>query len=131
MSLEDAQDKVRDFHQKYGYAKNLLHELAPSKEWAEVGMHRAHLINEELAEMLAAWANRDVTKIADGLVDLLYVVLGTGVAAGIDLAPLFDEVHRSNMTKDVPSEFVLHPHKGKNYSPPNLWPILREQGLIE
>lgn len=48
--------------------------------------------------------NRDmpvnVFEVVDGLADLDYVgPCGTAVAFGIDLDPIFQEVHRSNMTK--------------------------------
>ena len=35
----------------------------------------------------------------DGMCDLIYVVCGSAVAAGVDLDPHFEEVHRANMTK--------------------------------
>ena len=41
----------------------------------------------------------DLVGAIDGIVDLLYVTLGTAVAFGIDVAPFFAEVHRSNMAK--------------------------------
>jgi len=41
-----------------------------------------------------------LTLLADGLCDIHYVgYCGTGVACGLDMEPLFAEVHRSNMTK--------------------------------
>ena len=40
-----------------------------------------------------------IEHIAKELVDLLYVVYGTGSEFGIDLDKCFAEVHRSNMTK--------------------------------
>jgi hypothetical protein len=42
----------------------------------------------------------DLVQLADGLGDLAYVAeFGTAVAAGIDLEPIQDEIHRSNMSK--------------------------------
>lgn len=42
----------------------------------------------------------NVFEVVDGLADLDYVgPCGTAVAFGIDLDPIFQEVHRSNMTK--------------------------------
>jgi predicted HAD superfamily Cof-like phosphohydrolase len=132
VSLHIAQGLVREFHIKHGYARDLLKwpDVGSGHNWFEVGVHRSHLINEEHGELMAAWAARDVVKIADGLADLAYVVLGTAVAAGIDLGPILAEVHRSNMTKDPANGVVLHPHKGPNYTAPELKPILRQQGLI-
>jgi hypothetical protein len=62
---------------------------------------RADLIAEELEEYRAAFRSGDVVEIADALSDLLYLVLGTYLSHGLqDVAEqLFDEVHRSNMTK--------------------------------
>src|SRR6266436_8790440 len=42
----------------------------------------------------------DLVELADGLADSAYVCsFGTAVAAGIDLEPIQDEVHASNMSK--------------------------------
>ena len=76
---------------------------------------RIELIREEFEELVRAsafpfaevqihekcvgLADPDLPKTADALADLLYVILGWGVAAGIDLGPIFDEVHRANMAK--------------------------------
>ena len=40
-----------------------------------------------------------IDKIADGIADSLVVQLGTAVACGIDIKPIFDEVMRSNWSK--------------------------------
>jgi predicted HAD superfamily Cof-like phosphohydrolase len=57
---------------------------------------RVNLIREELIEFSCASTRGE---IADALGDLLYVVVGSAVTYGIDLEPVFDEIHRSNMTK--------------------------------
>lgn len=112
---------------------------------------RADLIEEEAAELFHAGNN---VAYFDAVLDLLYVVLGAGVAAGFtpeQIAKGFAEVHRSNMSKlwtldDVlqnplpvgyvigDSEFPRGPWivkrldgkviKSPSYSPANLGPIL-------
>lgn len=83
----------------------------------------ANLIQEELNEYLNA---ETIVDIADALGDLLYVVLGAACQHGIDLDPIFHEIHRSNMTKFIDGyrradgKWV----KGPSYNPPNLKPLL-------
>lgn len=60
---------------------------------------RIRLIEEELRELKDAIAEGNLVEIADAVQDLLYVVYGTGEAYGLPVDRLFDEVHRSNMTK--------------------------------
>jgi len=60
----------------------------------------------------------------------LYVVYGTAVSYGIDIEPVFQEVHRSNMSKGNPE--VVRASNGKilksrNWTPPDLEPILETQ----
>lgn len=57
---------------------------------------RYNLIKEELKELNDS---ENLIETADAIADLLYVVYGTAVAYGIDIAPIFDVVHKSNMTK--------------------------------
>jgi predicted HAD superfamily Cof-like phosphohydrolase len=94
-----------------------------------VSAFRVRLIREELSEFKEATQKYNFVEIADALGDLLYVVLGAGVAYGIDLEPIFQEIHKSNMTKFedgyVRADGKLI--KGPKYSPPDLFPILIKQ----
>jgi predicted HAD superfamily Cof-like phosphohydrolase len=88
------------------------------------------LIEEELAEFRNAGEAHDLVEIADALADLLYVVYGAAVAYGIDLQPVFDEIHAANLSKGEP-EVVRRPDgkllKGAGYRPPQVARVLREQ----
>jgi predicted HAD superfamily Cof-like phosphohydrolase len=86
------------------------------------------LIQEEFDELKHAMAHDDLPAIAKELADLLYVVYGTAVSYGIDMGPVFQEVHRSNMSKiggykREDGKWVKPP----SYSPAAIAPILAEQ----
>ena len=93
---------------------------------------RIQLIQEEFNELKEALAREDLASIAKEMADLLYVVYGTAVSYGIDMDPVFREVHRSNMSK-------VGGHKREDgkwvkpatYSPALIEPILAEQGLVQ
>lgn len=88
---------------------------------------RAHLMVEELGELLSALAMGDEVGVLDGLADLIYVVNGTAVAFDLPLQAAFEEVHRSNMTKEVKAggdKDVRCRKKGDTYQPPNIGLIL-------
>ncbi len=93
---------------------------------------RIRLIQEELEEYAAAARAGDLVGVADGLTDLLYVVLGAMVAHGLHevAEALFAEVHRSNMSKAGPDGKPILREDGKilksaQYSPPDLRAVLR------
>lgn len=71
-------------------------------------MLRAELIREESRETIDALhsghspAVRDaLVEIADGIIDAIYVLVGTGLELGLPMQALWDEVQRSNMAKAV------------------------------
>src|SRR5438445_13327425 len=66
---------------------------------------RIALIKEELGELEDAGHLQDLTKIADAIADLLYVVYGTAVSYGIEIEHVFQEVNRYNIRKCDP-EYV-------------------------
>lgn len=69
-----------------------------------------------------------LVEIADGLGDLIYVVLYTANIYGFDLDPIFEEIQRSNMTKiggQINSAGKLI--KPDTYSPAQLTPIIQDQ----
>lgn len=87
---------------------------------------RTQLLLEELSEVLEALQEGDEVKLADGLADLLYVVIGTATTYSLPLGQLFDEVHRSNMSKSKAA--ASHDgSKGKDegYSAPRIAEVLR------
>ncbi len=78
----------------------------------------------------------DLVELADGLADLAYVgEFGTAVAAGIDLEPIQQEVHASNMTKawteaDIAKAPELYPDaKLENYGG-GLYRLVRPDGKV-
>lgn len=89
--------KVAEFNTINGYPA----PAAPGHPPAEVQVLRLRLMMEELGELATAMHEKNLLEVADGLTDLLYVVVGTAVEYGLGpvLDRLFAEVHRSNMTK--------------------------------
>lgn len=89
---------------------------------------RDRLFSEEYNELLEAFKNNDLVGIADGLGDVLYILYGTANSCGIDLEHIFQEIHRSNMTKigGTVNEYgkLIKP---PTYSKPDLEPILQKQ----
>jgi len=89
---------------------------------------RGELIIEEIRETLDAIDKNDLVKIADGIVDSIVVLLGTSVTYGIDIRPVWDEVHKTNMAKKggkLRADGKLL--KPEGWKPPNIERIIKEQ----
>lgn len=125
------QQRVADFMTRFG--QTVRHK--PSLPTASEQSLRVQLIAEELRELQEAFDKEDIVQVADALGDLLYVVLGTAVSCGITLAPIFTEIHRSNMTKLWDEEPRVRRNaagkvlKPPTYSPADLVHILERQSL--
>jgi predicted HAD superfamily Cof-like phosphohydrolase len=89
------QQQVIEFHRAGGHLIN----DCPSLIGPRTLELRRKLIEEELDELLEAMYQESLSDIAKELADLLYVVYGTAISYGLDMEPISDEVHRSNMTK--------------------------------
>lgn len=96
------QQKLVDFHRKFGLTVN----YKPTVPSLDEALLRAKLIFEEYEEFEEAQYHSKhpgreelLVEVADALGDLLYVVYGAAVTYGIDLEPVFNEIHRSNMSK--------------------------------
>jgi predicted HAD superfamily Cof-like phosphohydrolase len=126
--MNSEQKMVLDWHERFGARVR----STPGPVDPKTRDLRIALIKEELGELEEAGDKQDLTKIADAIADLLYVVYGTAVSYGIDIEPIFQEVHRSNMSKGDP-EIVRASNgkilKSKNWTPPDLEPILKAQTL--
>ncbi len=118
-------NQVLKFHQRFhSHWQDEPSSLIPE----EVKQLRIRLINEETAELVEAIGQGSLKEIAKEMADVLYVVLGTVVAFGLQnqMGAIFDEVHQSNMAKmDGKGKFEMSgPQgkvlKGKNYQKPKL-----------
>lgn len=90
-------NQVKEFHQLFK-APVLAAPQIPSESRSTL---RVSLIQEELDELKEAISNNDITEVADALVDLQYVLNGAILEFGLQdkFEALFNEVHRSNMSK--------------------------------
>jgi predicted HAD superfamily Cof-like phosphohydrolase len=119
-----AQSMVERFHRLFDI--RVQDQPGPIDERTRV--LRERLIQEEFDELKQAMAQDDLPAVAKELADLLYVVYGTAVSYGIDMGPVFREVHRSNMSKiggykREDGKWVKPP----SYSPAAIAPILALQ----
>src|SRR3979411_1373403 len=88
-------DRVQEFHQSCGYT----HEPSPSVNDAQRRELWKSLIVEETDELVQAIERADLVAVCDGLADVLYVCIGASLAFGLPIGAIFEEVHRSNMSK--------------------------------
>lgn len=89
------------------------------------------LLKEELDEYLESAIDKNIVETADAITDIFYVLLGTAAEHGMldSLELLFNEVHRSNMSKLGDHGMPVYREDGKvlkskNFTKPNLKPIL-------
>jgi predicted HAD superfamily Cof-like phosphohydrolase len=122
--MNKMQEQVRAFHEKFGATIG----AAPGIPEEEESTLRLSLIFEEFLELVLAVGRRDTPQMIDAICDLLFVVWGTAEAFGVkDIEPFFDEVFRSNMTKEGGGTRadgkIL---KGPNYEPPRIKELLEK-----
>jgi predicted HAD superfamily Cof-like phosphohydrolase len=115
---------VQEFHEQF----DIHISTTPSVPGEATQILRNRLIQEEFEEFQEAMQRKDLSAMAKELADLLYVVYGTAVSLGIDMEPVFKEVHRSNMSKvggykREDGKWVKPP----TYSPASLDNILESQ----
>jgi predicted HAD superfamily Cof-like phosphohydrolase len=137
MNIKLAQEQVREFMIKAGQecpAKPTIPSL-------DTVILRKNLIDEEvndellaLLELLTKYKYKQeeiLIQLSDALTDSIVVILGTAIAFGIDLEPVWNEVHRSNMTKFIAGYKREDGKwmKGPSYERPRLKEIIDKQLL--
>lgn len=139
------QQMVKDFHLATG------HPVSKKPRTLAIGYNdfRLDLIREEIVELMQALSDtelasthgstddmeRAVAVTAKEMADVLYVIFGTAVAMGVNLEAVFEEVHRSNMSKLGPNGKpelredgkIL---KGKYYIAPDIRRVLYGTGAV-
>jgi predicted HAD superfamily Cof-like phosphohydrolase len=114
---------VKRFHKEAGIRCSDIPSLPPHDE----RMLRVSLLVEELIEYLEAEKNDDLVEIADGLIDICYIAIGTCIAYGIPFDMVWDEVQKTNMAKLAGGSNIRVDGKiikPKGWEPPNIKKIL-------
>jgi predicted HAD superfamily Cof-like phosphohydrolase len=98
LTLARSIQHVKDFHEAFKLP--VRHEPTGILSEQELTL-RFNLMKEENEEYLEAAQNGDIVEIADALGDMLYILCGTINAHGLQekMAPVFEEIQRSNMSK--------------------------------
>lgn len=95
--LDDFVDKVKEFHTTFNHPVLTIPTIAGEGR----SKLRISLLKEELEELQDAIKKKDIVAVADAFCDLQYVLSGAILEFGLGekFNELFDEVHRSNMSK--------------------------------
>lgn len=123
-------EAVEEFHDCFGIENNYEPTAKISKEQVIL---RHRLMKEENDEYLEAALNNDLVEVADALGDQLYILCGTILKHGMQhkIIEVFEEIHRSNMSKLDESGKPIYREdgkvlKGKNYFRPNIKNIIEK-----
>jgi predicted HAD superfamily Cof-like phosphohydrolase len=116
---------VKDFQTAVGQNIGVKPEL-PDPAEREL---RLRLLKEEYEEYIQGECKNDVENIAKELADIIYIVCGTAASYGIPLDRVFDEVHKSNLSKLGEDGKPLRREDGKilkpqGWKPPDIKSIL-------
>jgi len=151
-TISDAQNSVKQFHIKHKFpvASKLIRKSKIDyiilwityklcfliskillRYWKYIRrdeiFYRSHLILEEFAEMIFAFNRNNKINCADGLGDLLYVVLGFAVVYNLPAEQILKAICESNLTKKKRTKNNLRMRdKGKKFKPANVKQILED-----
>lgn len=111
-------EAVSDFHKTYKLAVRHQPSVDLPKNQA---LLRFDLMAEENEEYLEAAQNNDLVEVADALGDMLYILFGTILDHGLQhkIEEVFDEIHKSNMSKLDSNGQPIYREDGKVMKGPN------------
>lgn len=112
MSLLEKINLVKEFHEVF---RLQFHEKPHAELDEKIITLRHKLMAEENDEYLDACRQKDINLIADALGDKLYILFGTIIAHGLQhkIEEVFDEIHRSNMSKLDKNRQPIYREDGK------------------
>ena len=105
--------------------QKVLPELNLKNDQTQLYMN---LIEEEFNETLNAFIEDDLVEVADGLADMVWVIMGMCNSCGIDFDSVWQEVKASNMSKFPDGKAIKNEHgkimKPDSYFKPNIKKVL-------
>jgi len=91
---------VGEFHHKFGLPHvYCFGDIGPKELPQELMEFRIKFLQEELDEFVEGHNEDDPAKMADALIDLVYVAMGTAHFMGLPWQILWDDVQQANMRK--------------------------------
>ena len=125
-------DDVGAFHQKFGLPNSNEGIERRPLDYETYEFRRDFLL-EEVREFIEAFETDDQAGMADALIDLVYVAMGTAHLMGLPWQVLWNEVQRANMTKQRASEDGSDSKRGNSLDvvkPPG-WTPPDIEGILE
>lgn len=115
-------EDVGNFHEKF----NLPTSFEPwIRDWdPELIEFRIRFMQEELDEFKEGVESINDAKMADALIDLVYVALGTAHLLGYPWQELWEDVQRANMTK------VRAQSDGSDSKRGSGWDVVKPEGWV-
>jgi predicted HAD superfamily Cof-like phosphohydrolase len=140
--MSDNFNDVGEFHSKFGL-RRVLEVFPPGppqlseEELEQLLDFRRIFLEEELAEFTTAMSGMDFVEMADALVDLVYVAMGTAHLLGLPWHELWDEVQATNMAKKRAAANGADSKRGSSWDvvkpegwqPPDIRGILYKHGF--
>lgn len=125
--LDLVQD-IHDFHTKFGFTKRPIGER-PNQGFMAF---RLKFLAEELHETALAAKRDDLAEFLDGLVDLVYVAIGSAWSLNLDFGEAWKRVHAANMEK-IRAERAEDSKRGTAFDviKPKGWKKPNIDGLID
>jgi predicted HAD superfamily Cof-like phosphohydrolase len=96
----DYQNDVEEFMKACGQDVIYASERGVENFTEQAELYK-NLIIEEFQETIAAFAEKDIVEVADGLADMVWVIMGLASTLDIPFHKVWDEVKASNMSKTV------------------------------
>ncbi|MEL0309267.1 MAG: nucleoside triphosphate pyrophosphohydrolase family protein [Gammaproteobacteria bacterium] len=95
---------------------------------SDLSLEGNQAISEEYQETLSAFKSNDMIEVADGLADMVWVIMGMCNSCGIDFDSVWQEVKASNMSKFPDGKAIKNEHgkimKPDSYFKPNIKKVL-------
>lgn len=101
----DYQNDVEEFMKACGQDVIYASERGVENFTEQAELYK-NLIVEEFHETIAAFADKDIVEVADGLADMVWVIMGLASTLDIPFHKVWDEVKASNMSKVVKGKVV-------------------------
>lgn len=97
--MSDNFANVGEFHEQFGLDSVTFNGVGQRPFPPELADFRIKFMQEELDEFIEGHDEGNLAKMADALIDLVYVAMGTAHLLGLPWQELWNDVQRANLAK--------------------------------